>query len=110
MTSEKRHDERLDVLWQGFITTEDGTKYPCKVRDIAEGGALISCDTQGLSLNGDILLTIDQLGEFAGRVQWQGSEKFGLWLLAGDDLALKKFAEKAGSALSSAPEKAEMAP
>ena len=103
MEDEKRHDQRLDVLWRGEVVTEDGDRYPCAVRDISEAGAHISCDAE-LAEGSQVMLVIDALGDFAGQITWQKTGEQGLWLLAGPDLALKKFAEAAGSEISKRPQ------
>ncbi len=104
--SDKRRDDRLDVLWHGYIETEDGTRHACKVRDISEGGVLITCEAS-LDPESDVFLVIDDLGDFAARIQWSGGRGYGLMLLVGDDIALKKFAEPAGADVSKHPEHVE---
>ncbi len=101
-TAEKRRDDRLPVLWRGTLTDENDNAFACEVRDISHAGTLISCDTD-LELGTELILTIDSLGEFACKVKWQGSKQHGLAILAGPDLALKKFAETSGSELSTEP-------
>lgn len=98
----KRHDDRLPVLWHGLLTTDDDREFPCQVRDVSLAGTLISCDAP-LKLGERLLLEIDGLGEFAAEVKWQGSEQLGLMILAGPDLALKKFAETSGADVSEKP-------
>lgn len=99
---DKRRDGRLPVLWSGTLTTEDDREFPCEVCDISTAGTLISCNAE-LTLGERLLLEIKELGEFAVEVKWQGSDQLGLLILAGPDLMLKKFAEKAGSELSQQP-------
>lgn len=102
MTRERRRDDRLPVMWQGKLVDDQETPYACEVRDISHAGALVSCD-QAFPIGTDLLLSIDGLNDFAGRVKWAGSDALGLLLLAGDDLALKRFAEGAGSDMSTHP-------
>lgn len=100
---EKRGDDRLPVIWEGQLTTADNQVFPCEVRDISLAGALISCD-QAFESDQQLILEIDQLGDFAGVVRWLGSKQLGLLLLAGPDLMLKKFAEAAGAQVSRKPQ------
>lgn len=99
---EKRRDERLEVAWHGALCTEDGEKKECNVLDISQAGALIKCDIRP-DIGQDLILTIEGLGDFAGRVKWCGQQSVGLLLIAGPDLSLKKFAIKAGSSISEKP-------
>ena len=101
--TESRRDQRLSVKWQGVLASDDyPDEMPCEVLDISEAGALIRADIKP-GLETDLLLTIDGLGEFAGRVRWVGSQEIGLMLLVGSDLDLKKFAEPSGADLSEKP-------
>lgn len=102
----KRQDDRLPVLWDGLLTTDDDREFPCQVRDVSHAGTLITCDA-ALQLGERLLLEIEGLGEFAAEVKWQGSEQLGLMILAGPDLALKKFAEASGSDVSEKPKPAD---
>ena len=108
-TDEKRLDTRLPVLWTGTLTTERDEEYPCEVRDVSHAGTLISTSAS-IPMGERLLLEIEGLGEFAAEVKWQGSEQLGLLILAGPDLVLKKFAEGAGSGVSSRPQSAEPDP
>lgn len=103
---EKRGDDRLPVIWEGKLTTADNQSFPCEIRDVSLAGALISCD-QEFGDDQQLILEIDKLGDFAGVVRWRGSKQLGLFLLAGPDLMLKKFAEAAGAAVSRMPQKPE---
>ncbi|TNE67070.1 MAG: hypothetical protein EP335_01700 [Alphaproteobacteria bacterium] len=100
--NDKRRDDRLPVLWRGTLTTEDDCSFPCEVRDVSLAGTLITCSAS-LTVGDELILAIDDLGEFATEVKWQGSEQLGLAILAGPDLMLKKFAEGAGAGLSDKP-------
>ncbi|NVJ98817.1 MAG: PilZ domain-containing protein [Alphaproteobacteria bacterium] len=99
---DKRRDDRLPVLWHGTLVDENDNSYPCEIRDISHAGTLVSCETE-LPLGTELILTIEELGEFAGIVKWQGSQQLGLMILAGPDLVLKKFAEGAGAGISKKP-------
>lgn len=102
MTTDKRGDDRLPVLWTGRLTTDDDQEFPCKIRDVSLAGTLVSTDAS-IPMGERLLLEIDELGEFAVEVKWSGSEQLGLLILAGPDLALKKFAEGAGGGTSEKP-------
>lgn len=99
---DKRQDGRLPVLWTGTLTTESDAQYACEVRDVSHAGTLVSCDAE-LEMGERLLLEIEELGEFAAEVKWQGSEQLGLMILAGPDLVLKRFAESAGAEMSTHP-------
>lgn len=100
--TDKRRDDRLPVLWRGTLTTEDDREFPCEIRDISLAGTLITCDAD-VEMGEHLMLSIDNLGDFASVVKWQGSRGLGLMILAGPDLALKKFAEGAGNDISESP-------
>ena len=101
--SNRRIDDRLPVRWTATLTDENDKSYDAEIRDISTAGALISCG-QDFEIGTDLFLEIQELGEFAGRVCWQGSGSMGLILLVGADLALKKFAEMAGADVSAQPQ------
>ena len=88
----RRIDERLPVMWHGRIVTEDDTVHTCEICDISTAGTLINCQAT-LDPGQDVILQIDGLGEFAGSIRWASSPQLGLVLMAGPDLALKRFAE-----------------
>ncbi len=98
----KRKDDRLPVLWHGTLIDENDNRFPCEIRDVSLAGTLVSCDTD-MALETELILIIEELGEFAGVVKWQGSHQLGLMILAGPDLVLKKFAEGSGANLSEKP-------
>lgn len=90
--SNRRIDDRLPVTWKGRIITEDDKEFDCELCDISTAGTLINCSGR-IPIGSEIVLQIDELGEFAGRVRWASSPQLGLLLMAGPDLALKRFAE-----------------
>ena len=104
---EKRGDDRLPVIWDGQLTTEDDQSFMCQVRDISHAGALISTDAP-VKIGDELVLEVPELGHFAGKIRWSGDRSLGLALMAGPDLALKKFAEKAGASISTNPETPEI--
>ena len=103
---ERRSDDRLPVLWKGTLEAANGETFPCELRDVSLAGALISCAKE-FDDSEQLVLTIDGIGDFAGTVRWRGSDTLGLLLLAGPDLMLKKFAEKAGAEVSTEPQPAD---
>lgn len=106
MAREKREDNRLMVAWTAELHTDSGVIFDCQVRDVSLHGALVYCNAP-LACGDEVLLRLRPVGDFAARVVWQSGESCGLWLLAGPDLQLKKFAEPAGSSVSHRPEKAD---
>lgn len=99
---DKRRDDRLPVLWHGVLIDEQDKEYSCEIRDVSLAGTLVTCDTE-FPMDTELMLVIEELGEFAGVVKWQGSQQLGLMILAGPDLVLKKFAEGSGAELSKKP-------
>ncbi len=99
---ERRNDDRLPVIWKGELVDNDDNSYPCEVRDISWAGTLITCE-HDFAMGTELLLLITEIGEFAGKVKWAGSGQLGLYLMAGSDLELKKFAEAAGCEISEKP-------
>lgn len=91
--SERRHDDRMMVAWEGEIILADERRFSCRVSDISLAGTLVECPEAGVALGDEIILVIPTLGEFAGKVRWIGKNAFGLALEAGPDLALKSIAE-----------------
>ena len=55
------------------------------------------------TLNEEVLLTIDDLGDLAARIQWIKSIEKGLGIMGGPDLLLKKFADTGGVTISDYP-------
>lgn len=100
---DRRRDSRREVFWAGTLEDESGQTFPCHVRDVSLAGVLVAAE-HPFEPGADLLLTIDALGHFAGRVKWQSETEMGLMLLAGPDLMLKKFAERAGADLSVRPD------
>lgn len=100
--TDKRRDDRLPVLWHGKLIDDAENEFSCQIRDISHAGTLVTCDTE-IALGTELILVIEELGEFAGVVKWQGSQQLGLMILAGPDLVLKKFAEGSGAGLSEKP-------
>ena len=97
-------DDRLDVLWTARLEQADGRVGACTVHDISLAGILISTD-EPVTAGEELLIEIEGIGSFAGRLMWRHDKQGGVALVAGPDLLLKKFAERAGEALSTHPEK-----
>jgi len=102
MSNERRQDERLPVLWEGRVVTEDGEEHACEIRDVSLAGTLITSEAP-MPLGKELILRVDGLGDYAGVVRWRGDSRLGLALMVGPDMTLKKFAEKAGENLSTEP-------
>lgn len=91
-SSDRRSDDRLDVGWPGTIVKQDDRTWPCRVLDISTAGTKIESEAE-VTAGEEVLLSLPELGEFAGKVQWVGDMSFGLALQAGPDLLLKRVAE-----------------
>jgi len=89
-----RIEERLDVLWGAEIIIED-KKYPCEVANVSTAGALLKLDMD-LENGQEFLLDVPEFGEFAAVVVWPNKPFYGLQLLVGPNLSLKKHADKVG--------------
>lgn len=90
---DRRGDDRLAVTWHGSITLQDDRSFDCQVGDVSLAGTLIQSDAPVKS-GEEVLLSIPTLGDFAGEVQWIKEGAFGLNILAGPDLLLKRIAEE----------------
>jgi len=91
-SSDRRRDDRLPVGWTGTVTTSDERSYACRVADVSLAGTKIESDAD-VAVGDEVLLSLPDLGDFAGKVQWAGRSAFGLALQAGPDLVLKRVAE-----------------
>lgn len=89
---DRRQDDRMPVKWAGTLETEDERAFPCTVEDVSLAGTAIECDAD-VDKGDEVLLSIPQLGDFAGTVQWVRPPQIGLALQAGPDLLLKRIAE-----------------
>lgn len=99
---EARRDSRQKVIWSGVLTKENDQAFPCSILDVSYAGTLVE-SAAPLAESEEVLLTIDGLGDFAGRVKWQKEDSTGLLLMAGPNLLLKKFAEASGADISKVP-------
>ncbi|WND04131.1 hypothetical protein QGN29_07065 [Temperatibacter marinus] len=99
-----RRDDRQPVVWTATLIKEDDSEHACSILDVAFAGTLIETDAS-LDVNEEILLRIDGLGEFAGKVKWSKENNKGLLLMAGPDLLLKEFSTASGSEISTSPKK-----
>ncbi len=89
----RRGDGRLAVTWRGSVTLQDDRSFDCMVCDVSLAGTLVKSDAPVQS-GEEVLLAIPTLGDFAGEVQWTQVGFFGLTILAGPDLLLKRIAEE----------------
>lgn len=87
-----RRNERLDVMWSGSLEVNDLT-FDCKIGNVSTAGTLVET-LAPVQLGDEVMLSIPNLGDFAGVVAWVGNGSFGLSLLAGPDLFLKDVAEE----------------
>jgi len=92
-SSDRRRDERLPVGWAGTVTTSDDRQVSCRIADISTAGTKIESEAE-VAVGDEVLLSLPELGDFAGKVQWVGAGAFGLALQAGPDLLLKRVAEE----------------
>ncbi len=92
--SQKRADERVDVLWDA-VATIDEKEYPCEVANISTAGVLMKLDMD-INKNHEFLLNVESLNEFAVEVAWCNRPFYGLILMVGDDLKLKDYADIIG--------------
>jgi len=89
-----RRNERLDVMWSGTLEVND-LPFDCKIGNVSTAGTLVATDAP-VQLGDEVMLSIPNLGDFAGVVAWVGEGSFGLSLMAGPDLFLKDVAEEGG--------------
>jgi len=89
---ERRRDDRLPVGWEGEVILADERKFACRVADIATAGTKIESRAD-VAAGDEVILSLPELGDFAGTVQWVKPPHFGLALQAGPDLLLKRVAE-----------------
>ncbi|MBB4211376.1 PilZ domain-containing protein [Rhodothalassium salexigens DSM 2132] len=108
--SERREDDRLDVVWRATLVVGDQT-FQGRLVDVSTAGARIHFDAApALTTGTEGLLKITELGEFAARVAWIRGIDVGLQMVAGPDLLLKKFAEASGEYPSQHPTQSDRDP
>ncbi len=99
--AERRRDERLPVRGAGRIILilddrnagdEREETYSCHIADVALAGVRVVSQAP-VEVGEEVILSIPDVGEFAGRVQWRRAREFGLALQGGPDLFLKRIAE-----------------
>lgn len=99
--AEHRVDERQAVQWDAEIVLENET-YSAKISNVSLAGTLALTEAP-LELDTELVLKIPNLGEFAGIAVWVDSPYYGLALMVGPNLDLKRFALSEDGELSSAP-------
>lgn len=99
--SEHRTDERLSVQWDAEIIIDDKT-FSAKISNVSLAGTLALTEAP-VELNTELVLKIPNLGEFAGIAVWVDSPYYGLALMVGPNLDLKRFAMAEGGELSVEP-------
>jgi hypothetical protein len=77
------HERRL-VSWNAKLH-RDGRILDCKAVDVPSGGVKIRID-EPLAINSRVLLTIDPVGSFPGKVQWQDETFAGIHFLREADV------------------------
>lgn len=87
---EHRVDERKPVQWDAEIIFENDN-YAAKISNVSLGGTLTLTEAP-LVIDSELVLKLENLGEFAGIVVWVDAPYFGLALMAGPILDLKRFA------------------
>ena len=88
--SEHRTDERLEVQWDAEVVVDKQT-FSAKISNVSLAGTLALTEAP-LQQNTEIVLRIPNLGEFAGIAVWVDPPYYGLALMVGPDLDLKRFA------------------
>lgn len=99
--TDRRRDDRLPVRGAGriilIVNQEDAESeheetFSCHIADVALAGVRV-VSTAPVEVGEEVILSIPEIGEFAGRVQWKRAREFGLSLQGGPDLFLKRIAE-----------------
>lgn len=88
--AEHRVDERQSVQWDAEIVV-DGETYSAKISNVSLAGTLALTEAP-IVKDSELVLKIPNLGEFAGIAVWVDSPYYGLALMAGPSLDLKRFA------------------
>jgi len=106
----RRQDERVAVAWVSrLVLVEEDKILPCRVVDVSTAGTKVECDQAGPLTEGtELILSIQDLGEFAATVAWHRPPGIGLKIMAGPDLLLKRFAEAGGASPSRSPSPPEV--
>jgi hypothetical protein len=76
---EIRAHKRHLVSWDATLH-QDGHAWECKVADVSPGGAKIRI-AECLTINSEVILTIDRRGDFPGEVRWQEENFAGIRFL-----------------------------
>ena len=97
----QRRDERKEVRWDAQIQHEDDS-YSAKIGNVSLAGLLAKTEAP-LDMNDELILIIPNVGEFAGIVMWKDAPFFGLALMVGPELDLKRLAVTAGEEVSDQP-------
>lgn len=102
----RRRDDRLPVTWVSHLDLlDDGVPLPCQVADVSTAGTRVTCDVpDGLTEGDELMLVIEELGEFAAVIAWLKPGSIGLKIMAGPDLLLKRFAEARADRPTSSPD------
>lgn len=87
---EHRVEERKAVQWDAEIVIENKT-YSAKISNVSLAGTLALTEAP-IAKDTELVLKIPNLGEFAGIAVWVDAPYYGLALMAGPSLDLKRFA------------------
>jgi PilZ domain len=79
VAKEIRAHKRKRVSWDATLQ-QGGLAWACKVVDVSPGGAKIRIDER-LTINSQVMLTIDRLGNFPGEVRWEDEDFAGIRFL-----------------------------
>jgi hypothetical protein len=74
-----RAHERKRLLWDATLQ-QDGRTWECKAVDVSPDGVKIRIDER-LTINSQVMLTIDRLGDFPGELRWQDEDFAGIRFL-----------------------------
>ncbi len=92
--ADHRIDERLAVMWPAVITIND-IEYLCEVANVSTAGALLKIG-RDVEMDQEVMLNITEFGLFAGEVAWCNNPFYGIKIMAGPDLDLKRHADDFG--------------
>lgn len=99
--TQHRRDERQEVKWDAEILHGDDA-YTAKIGNVSLAGLLAKTDAP-MSMSDELILLIPNVGEFAGIVMWMDAPFYGLALMVGPQLDLKRMTVNAGGAISDTP-------
>lgn len=99
--TEHRIEERLTVQWDAEIVIDDQS-YSAKISNVSLAGTLALTEAP-IEINTELVLKIENIGEFAGIAVWVDRPYYGLALMVGPNLDLKRFAMVEDGSISESP-------